>query len=81
LQNEFKNTTIYYMAENKAYHVQNKELLFAFRFLAEAIDARDPYTLGHMNRVARYCMKILDQLPGKSVKSCLLPHFFMMSGT
>lgn len=53
------------MAENKSYQVQNKELLFAFRFLAEAIDARDPDTLGHMNRVARYCMKILDQLPEK----------------
>jgi HD-GYP domain-containing protein (c-di-GMP phosphodiesterase class II) len=53
------------MAENKTYQVQNKELLFAFRFLSEAIDARDPYTLGHMNRVARYCMKILDQLPEK----------------
>ena len=53
------------MAENKAYQIQNKELLFAFRFLSEAIDARDPYTLGHMNRVARYSMKILDQLPEK----------------
>ncbi|MBN2536361.1 MAG: HD domain-containing protein [Spirochaetales bacterium] len=53
------------MAENKSYQAENKELLFAFRFLSEAIDARDPDTLGHMNRVARYCMKILDQLPEK----------------
>ncbi|MBN2443694.1 MAG: HD domain-containing protein [Spirochaetales bacterium] len=53
------------MTDNKEYQNQNKELLFAFRFLAEAIDARDPHTLGHMNRVARFSMKILDQSPWK----------------
>jgi hypothetical protein len=39
------------------------ETAAALRYLAEAIDAKDPYTWGHADRVARYCMKILDRLP------------------
>lgn len=42
------------------------EATTVFRYLAEATDTKDPYTLGHADRVARYAMKIHDQLPASA---------------
>lgn len=51
--------------KNRQYDKQSCSLLSAIRYLTEAVDSKDPYTYGHMDRVARYCMKILDHLPEK----------------
>ena len=42
---------------------ENRELfLSSIRALAEAIDAKDPYTRGHSERVARYASAIAEQM-------------------
>ncbi len=41
-----------------AYHVLRKAHLDSVRVLVEAIDAKDPYTMGHSDRVRKMCMRI-----------------------
>ncbi len=42
----------------EAYHVLSKAHLDSVRVLVEAIDAKDPYTMGHSDRVRKMCMRI-----------------------
>src|SRR6185295_15450473 len=54
---------------------ENKELFLAsVKALAEAIDAKDPYTRGHSERVARYSAAIAEEmgLPSDAVEKVRL---------
>ena len=46
----------------QAYHILKKAHLDSVKVLAEAIDAKDPYTRGHSDRVRRMSMKIAIHL-------------------
>src|SRR2546430_214523 len=54
----------------KAAHENNLLFINSVRMLAAAIDAKDPYTRGHSERVARYSMAIGKnlQLPEKEMR-------------
>src|SRR5207244_7575993 len=54
----------------KAAHENNLLFINSVRMLASAIDAKDPYTRGHSERVARYSMAIGKnlQLPEKEMR-------------
>ena len=56
--------TFNYMAEELDLHDQNMRDLFmsAISSLAAAIDARDPYTRGHSERVTAYSLAIADEM-------------------
>jgi len=44
------------------YHKEHRVFIHTAIALATAIDARDPYTHGHTERVTRYCLSVADEL-------------------
>ncbi len=48
------------------------QTMTALRFLAEGVDAKDPYTQGHMERVTRYSLEILNEIPENNTKENII---------